>query len=87
VSDSFWYASPPVDVASPAQKPRHGFSHPHHLAKKWKLELELEKEKGVREGEDSRTDVDVEESLNGSVVVQPGMSTDEAWQRAVAQFS
>jgi len=32
-------------------------------------------------------DVDTEEPPNGSVVTQPKMSTDEAWQRAVAQFS
>jgi len=74
-----WFASPPVDVAPPVQKPRHSFAYLHHLAKKRKLELEKEKE--VREGEDSRMGVDMEESPNGSEAVQPKMSTDEAWQR------
>ena len=82
-----WFASPPVDVAPPVQKPRHSFAYLHHLAKKRKLELEKEKEKDAREGEDSRMDVDTEEPSNHSVVVQPKMSTDEAWRRAVAQFS
>jgi len=62
----------------------HSFAYLHHLAKKRKLELE---EKDVREGEDSKMDVDADESLDGSTVAQPGMSIDEAWQRAVAQFS
>ena len=84
-NEVLWFASPPVDVAPPVQKPRHSFAYLHHLAKKRKLELE--KEKDVREGEDSRMDVDTEEPPNGSVVAQPKMSTDEAWQRAVAQFS
>ena len=83
-NEVLWFASPPVDVAPPVQKPRHSFAYLHHLAKKRKLELE---KKDVREGEDSRMDVDAEESPNSSVVGQPKMSTDEAWQRAVAQFS
>ena len=80
-----WFASPPVDVAPPVQKPRHSFAYLHHLAKKRKLELE--KEKDAREGENSRMDVDVgvEESSDGSVVAQQGVSIHEAWQKAVAQ--
>jgi len=63
----------------------HSFAYLHHLAKKRKLELE---KKDVREGEDSRMDVDADEPpLDGSAVARPGMSIDEAWQRAVAQFS
>ena len=82
-----WFASPPVDVAPPVQKPRHSFAYLHHLAKKRKLELE-KGEKDVPESEDSRMDVDAEESSDGSTAVaQQKMSIDEAWQRAVAQFS
>ena len=82
-----WFASPPVDVAPPVQKPRHSFAYLHHLAKKRKLELE-KGEKDVREGEDSRMDVDAEVPSDGSTAVaQQKMSIDEAWQRAVAQFS
>ena len=79
-----WFASPPVDVAPPVQKPRHSFAYLNHLAKKRKHELE--KEKDVREGGDSRMNVDAEEPPNGVVVAQPKMSIEEAWQRAVAQF-
>ena len=83
-----WFASPPVDVAPPVQKPRHSFAYLNHLAKKRKLELgKEEKEKDVREGEDSRMDVDAEEPSDGSPVAQQKMSIDEAWKRAVAQFS
>ena len=78
-----WFASPPVDVAPPVQKPRHSFAYLNHLAKKRKLELEKE-EKDVREGEDSRMDVDTDGPSDGSPVAQ--ISIDEAWQRAVAQF-
>ena len=85
-NEVLWFASPPVDVAPPVQKPMHSFAYLHHLAKKRKLELE-KKEKGVREGEDSRMDVDADEHLDGLVISQPEMSIDEAWQRAVAQFS
>jgi len=63
----------------------HSFAYLHHLAKKRKLELE--KEKDVRGGEDSRMDVDADEHLDGLVISQPETSIDEAWQRAVAQFS
>ena len=84
-NEVLWFASPPVDVAPPVQKPMHSFAYLHHLAKKRKLELE--KEKGVREGEDSRMDVDADEPFDGSTVAKPEMSIDEAWQRAMAQFS
>jgi len=53
-----WFASP-IDIAPPVQKPRHSFTYLRHPAKKRKLELE--KEKGLREGEDSRMDVDMAE--------------------------
>ena len=88
-NEVLWFASPPVDVAPPVQKPRHSFAYLHHLAKKRKLELEEEEEKDdVPEGEDSRMDVDVGESSGGSpVVTLQKMSIDEAWRRAVAQFS
>ena len=80
-----WFASPPVDVAPPVQKPRHSFAYLHHLAKKRKLELE--KGKDVREGEDSKMDVDMEEPPDGAAASRSKMSVGEAWQRAVAQFS
>jgi len=32
-------------------------------------------------------DVNMEEPFNGFVVAQPKMSTNEVWQRAVAQLS
>ena len=81
-NEVLWFASPPVDVAPPVQKPRHSFAYLHHLAKKRKLELD--KEKDAREGEHLRMDVDVEEPSNGSEG-QPEMSIHEAWQKAVAQ--
>lgn len=84
-NEVLWFASPPVDVAPPVQKPRHSFAYLHHLAKKRKLELEKEKEKDTREGESSTMDVDTEESPNGLPVTQSKMSIHEAWQKAVAQ--
>jgi hypothetical protein len=80
-----WFASPPVDVAPPVQKPRHSFAYLHHLAKKRKLELKEEAD--VREGEASKMDVDTEDLSDGSPGAQPKMSIHEAWQKAVAQFS
>lgn len=79
-----WFASPPVDVAPSVQKPRHSFAYLNYLAKKRKLETEKEKEKTTRDGDDSGMDVDSEEPPAG---VRQTTSIDEAWQRAVAQFS
>ena len=84
-NEVLWFASPPVDVAPPVQKPMHSFAYLHHLAKKRKVELE--KEEDVREGEDSGMDVDADEPSGGSAVAQQKISIDEAWRRAVAQFS
>ena len=53
------------------------------MVKKWKLELEMEKD--AREGGNSRMDVDTEESTNGLVVSQPKASIHETWQKVVAQ--
>ena len=84
-NEVLWFASPPVDVAPPIQKPTHSFAYLHYLAKKRKLDHEREED--ARECEESRMDVDSDEPSGGSAVVQPKMSIDEAWQRAVAQFS
>jgi hypothetical protein len=80
-----WFASPPVDVAPPVQKPRHSFTYLNYLAKKRKLEVGREKD--PRESEDAGMDVDAEEPPEGSVESHPKASIEEAWQRAVAQFS
>lgn len=81
-----WFASPPVDVAPAVQKPRHSFAYLNFLAKKRKLEVEKEKDAG--EGEESVMDVDAEGPSDGaSVGPRPKMSIQEAWQKAVAQFS
>ena len=57
----------------------------NYLAKKRKLEHESEKEKNGREGEEAgMMDVDGEEPSAGA---PPKMSVDDAWQKAVAQFS
>ena len=67
-NEVLWFASPPVDVAPSVRKPRHSFAYLNHLAKKWKLELEKEKNRG--ESGDPGMDVD-----------------DDAWQKAMADFS
>ena len=66
----------PVDVAPPVQNPRHSFAYLNHLAEARKLELE--KEKDVREGEESRMDIDTEGPSDGPHVTQPEMPIDEA---------
>ncbi|KAF9644688.1 hypothetical protein BDM02DRAFT_3121491 [Thelephora ganbajun] len=86
-NEVLWFASPPVDVAPPVQKPRHSFAYLNHLAKKRKLEREKDEDEDAREGEDSGMNLDTEEPSDGSAVARPKMSIDEAWQQAVAQFS
>ena len=62
----------------PVQELGHSFVCPHHLAKKWKHELEDGMD--VWEGEDSRMDVDMEEPSNGLAAAQLKMSTGgERW--------
>lgn len=81
-----WFATPPVDVAPSVQKPRHSFAYLNHLAKKRKLEAEKETEKATREGDDSGMDVDVD-SEEPPAGARQKVSIDEAWQKAVTQFS
>lgn len=79
-----WFASPPVDVAPPVQKPTHSFAYLNYLAKKRKLETEKEKNTQENDG----MDVDAEEESSESPASNRSkVSIDEAWQKAVAQFS
>ena len=84
MNEVLWFASPPVDVAPPVQKPMHSSTYLHYLAKKRKLELEEDED--AREGEDSKMDVDGDEPACSSVVIQLRMSIDEACRERWLSF-